>query len=203
MDIIKNLIFFVIAYLIGSINTSIIVSKLMIKDDIRNHGSGNAGATNALRTLGKKGAIPVVIGDALKAVIAIVLAKIFIEDKMGAVFIAGMGTVLGHNFPIFFGFKGGKGVLVSLVTMLFADWRIGLAVAVIAITVMAVSKYVSLGSIIGALLFVVFSFVFHMQDDRFVVFALMLSGLAVYMHRGNIVRLVKGTENKLGKKKED
>ncbi len=200
---IENVIFFIVAYLIGSINTSIIISKIMIKDDIRNYGSGNAGATNALRTLGKKGAAMVVAGDALKAVIAILLAKFFIEDKAAAVFIAGMGTVLGHNFPVFFGFKGGKGVLVSLVTMLFADWRIGIIVAVFAIAVMAISRYVSLGSIVGALLFVAFGLVFHMGDERFIVFSLMISGLAIYMHRSNIVRLIKGTENKLGAKKED
>lgn len=201
---IENILCFILAYLIGSISTSIITSKIMIKDDIRNHGSGNAGATNALRTLGKKGAALVVLGDALKAVIAILIAIFVIEDRMTAIFIAGMGTVLGHNFPVYFKFKGGKGVLVSLVAMLFADWGIGIAVAVIAIAIMAVSRYVSLGSILGAVLFVVLSCVFHFGDDRFIVFALMLSGLTIYMHRSNIVRLVNGTENKLGaKRKED
>ncbi len=199
----ENILCLIVAYLIGSINTSILVSKVMIKDDIRNHGSGNAGATNALRTLGKKGAAMVVLGDAIKAVIAILIAIFVIEDRMTAVFIAGMGTALGHNFPVFFRFKGGKGVLVSLVAMLFADWRIGIVVAVIAVAIMAISRYVSLGSILGAVLFVVMSCIFHLSDDRFIVFALMLSGLTIYMHRSNIVRLVKGTENKLGGKRKE
>lgn len=199
---IENMICLLLAYLIGSINTSIIVAKIMIKDDIRNHGSGNAGATNALRTLGKAGAALVVLGDALKAVVAILIARLVIKDGMSAVFIAGLGTVFGHNFPIFFKFRGGKGVLVSLVAMLFADWRIGLIVALIAIAIMAISRYVSLGSIIGALLFIALSCLMHWGDDKFVVFSLMLSVLTIYMHRSNIVRLIKGTENKLGQRKE-
>ena len=201
---IENILCLIVAYLIGSISTSIITSKIMIKDDIRNHGSGNAGATNALRTLGKKGAALVVLGDGLKAVIAILIAKFVIDDQMTAVFVAGMGCVLGHNFPVFFRFKGGKGVLVSLVAMLFADWRIGIVVMIIAIGIMAASRYVSLGSILGAVFFVILSCVFYINsDDRFVVFSLMLAGLTIYMHRSNIVRLLNGTENKLGKRKEE
>lgn len=191
------------AYLIGSINTSIIVSKIMTGDDIRNHGSGNAGATNTLRTVGKLGALFVVIGDALKAVISIVLARLITKNDADAVYIAGMGVVLGHNFPVFFGFKGGKGVLVSLVAMLFADWRIGLVTAAIAIAIMVISRYVSLGSILGAVIFIVMSLIFHAGDSKFVVFSIMLSGLVIYMHRTNIVRLVRGTENKTSFKKSE
>lgn len=191
------------AYLIGSINTSIIVSKIMTGDDIRNHGSGNAGATNTLRTVGKLGALFVVIGDALKAVISIVLARLITKNDADAVYIAGMGVVLGHNFPVFFGFKGGKGVLVSLVAMLFADWRIGLVTAAIAIAIMVISRYVSLGSILGAVIFIVMSLIFHTGDSKFVVFSIMLSGLVIYMHRTNIVRLARGTENKTSFKKSE
>ncbi len=200
--ILCNLITFVVSYLLGSINTSIIVSKIMIGDDIRNHGSGNAGATNTLRTVGKKGALFVVLGDVLKTVIAIVAAKLFLLDETQATFIAGIGAVLGHNFPVYFKFRGGKGILVSTVAMLFADSIIGLFVVIISIGIMAASRYVSLGSISGAVLFVIFSIIFHGQTPDFIVFALILAVLAIYMHGGNIKRLLSGTENKLsfGKK---
>ncbi len=199
---IKNLIVLIIAYLLGSINTSIIISKIMIGDDIRNHGSGNAGATNTLRTVGKKGALFVVIGDILKTVIAILIARLIHEDNAYATYLAGIGAVLGHNFPLYFRFKGGKGIIVSTVSMLFAAPVIGLVVALTAIGIMAVSRYVSLGSILGAALFFVLSVVFHYQDTNFVVFSGILALLAIYMHKSNIVRLINKTENKLsfGKK---
>ncbi len=190
-----------IAYLLGSINTSIIASKLMIGDDIRNHGSGNAGATNALRTLGKKGAIIVVLGDVLKAVAAILIAKLILNNDPSAIYISGIGAVLGHNFPLYFKFKGGKGIVVSTTVMLFADLAIGLVVIVIALTIMTITRYVSLGSILGALLFAVLSIIFKAGNADFIVFALMIALLAIYMHKSNIARLISGTENKLSFKK--
>lgn len=199
--LIKNIIVLLIAYLLGSINTSIIVSKTMIGDDIRNHGSGNAGATNTLRTVGKKGAILVVAGDILKTVIAVMIGKLILDFSPNAVYIAGMGTVLGHNFPLYFKFKGGKGIVVSTTAMFFANPLIGLIVFVAAIAIMATTRYVSLGSVLGAVLFVVLAFIFENQNTDFVVFALMLALLAIYMHKTNIVRLLNGTENKLNFKK--
>lgn len=192
---------FLAAYLIGSINSAIIVSKIMLHDDIRKYGSGNAGATNALRTLGKKGAIPVVIGDLLKAVIAILFAKIICSDSSLAVYIAGIGVVLGHNFPIYFGFRGGKGILVSLVAILFADPKIGLIAAVSAILIMAITKYVSLGSISGAVIFLVLGLTFRFGDVYFCIFAAIISLLAIIRHKTNIQRLLNGTESKLFVKK--
>lgn len=193
----KNLIVLIISYLLGSINTSIIVSKIMLHDDIRNHGSKNAGATNALRIMGKKGAILVVIGDILKAVISLILAKLILPGEENAVYIAGIGVILGHNFPLYFGFKGGKGIVVSTVSMLFADPVIGIFVVVVSILIMAISRYVSLGSILGAVLFVVLSLIFKNQNPDFIVFSLIISILAIYMHKTNIKRLLSGTENKL------
>lgn len=203
MNIAYNLIILVVAYLLGSINTSIIVSKILIGDDIRNHGSGNAGATNTLRTVGKKGAVLVVLGDVLKAVIAIMLAKFIARDSSTATYIAGIGAVLGHNFPLYFKFKGGKGIIVSTVAILFADPILGLITAIIAILIMAISKYVSLGSISGAVLFVVLALIFRNTNPDFVVFATMLALLAIYMHRSNIARLLAGQENKLNFSKKD
>ena len=199
--LIKNLMVLIAAYLLGSINTSIIVSKIMLGDDIRNHGSGNAGATNTLRTVGKKGAVLVVVGDILKTIIAIYIGKFILNFDQNAVFIAGLGTVLGHNFPLYFKFKGGKGIVVSTTAMFFADPVIGLIVFVVAISIMAISKYVSLGSVLGAVLFVVCAFIFKSQNTDFIVFAMMLALLAIYMHKSNIVRLFNGTENKLNFKK--
>lgn len=201
MLIVKNIIILIIAYLLGSINTSIIVSKIMIGDDIRNHGSGNAGATNTLRTVGKKGAILVVIGDILKTVFAVLIAKLILSSDPKAIYIAGLGAVLGHNFPVYFGFKGGKGIIVSTVAMLFADPSIGIVVVALALGIMAISRYVSLGSICGAALFALASIVFKNTDTDFVVFAFLLALLAIYMHKGNIVRLLQGKENKLSFKK--
>lgn len=201
MIFIYNLLTLLIAYLLGSINTSIIASKLMIGDDIRNHGSGNAGATNALRTMGKKGAIIVVIGDVLKTVVAILIAKFILHNNPSAVYIAGIGAVLGHNFPLYFKFKGGKGIIVSATVMLFADPVIGIIVMAFSLAVMAITRYVSLGSILGAVLFTVLSLIFKTNNTDFIVFALMLAILAIYMHKSNIARLFSGTENKLSFKK--
>lgn len=199
-QIICNLIFLVVAYLLGSINTSIIISKLMIGDDIRNHGSGNAGATNTLRTVGKKGALFVVLGDVLKAVIAILFAKFVPFSTPNAIYIAGIGAVLGHNFPLYFRFKGGKGIIVSLVAILFADPILGLITFAVAIAAMAITRYVSLGSMLGAVVFAVLALIFQKENTDFIVFSIILAILAIYMHRSNVVRLLNGTENKLGSK---
>ncbi len=199
--LVKNLIVLILAYLLGSISTSIIVSKIMIGDDIRNHGSGNAGATNTLRTVGKLGAILVILGDCLKAILAILIAKAITQNANVAIYIAGIGAVLGHNFPLYFNFKGGKGIVVSTVAILFADPTIGSIVVVIAILIMAISRYVSLGSILGAVLFVLLSLIFKTQNSEFIAFAFILAILAIYMHKSNIKRLLSGTESKLSFKK--
>ncbi len=192
----KFLIIFVIAYLLGSISTSILFSKIKTGKDIRDFGSGNAGATNTLRTLGKGAAIVVLFGDMLKAVISILIAKALLNEQI-AVYIASIGVVLGHNFPIYFGFKGGKGVAVSAIACLFADWRIGAFVIILSVLIMGVTKYVSLGSIIGAVLVFLLGFLFRGIDIPYIIFSIIIGGLAIIMHRKNIVRLFNGTENKL------
>ena len=196
----------VIAYLIGSISTAILVGRILTGGDIRSHGSGNAGATNALRTYGKKAALWVVFGDCLKAIIAIVLGLIIAKftplSREYAIYGAGVGAVLGHNFPLYFKFHGGKGVLVSTMAMLFADWKIGIIVFVVAILIMALTRYVSLGSVIGALLFFVLGVISHWGNWVYILFSAILAVLLVIMHRANISRLISGTESKLGQKKE-
>ena len=191
----------VLSYLIGSVNTSIIVSKLIGKTDIRNHGSGNAGATNTLRVLGKKAALFVVIGDGLKGVISILLVRGICRalniDSAIPVYFAGVSAILGHNFPVFFGFKGGKGILTSLFIVLMIDWRIGLLILAIAVGIIAATRFVSLGSCVGSALFLVFALIFHWGDMWFIGFAIIMSVMAIIKHRTNIVRLMNGTESKI------
>lgn len=198
----------VTAYLIGSVSSAILVGRIISGDDIRSHGSGNAGATNALRTYGKTAALYVTLGDCMKAAISCVLAIIIahftplgVDNTKLAIYAAGTGVALGHNFPLYFKFKGGKGILVSITALFFADWRIALAVTIIAVLSMAITKYVSLGSVLGATLFIIFALIFKLSDTGYVVFTLFLALLAIYRHKANIVRLVKGTESKLTDKK--
>ena len=199
----------VVAYLIGSINSSILISKAVMGKDIRESGSGNAGATNMLRTMGKKYAIITLVIDILKGVVSLLLAKLAINFGAYEVsmYVAGVAAVVGHNFPVFFGFKGGKGVATSLGVILLLDWKIGLITLVIALAIMAISKYVSLGSVMAALVFVIIQIVVMIATDSFditrLVCVVILGGLLIIRHRANIKRLLNGTENKLGSKKKE
>ena len=202
----------VIAYLIGSIMSSVILTKKMCGFDVRDKGSGNAGSTNVLRTAGAKVAILTLICDVLKGVIAVAIAIIIglilkgsEVEKAVLVEIAGLCVVLGHTFPIFFKFKGGKGVATSLGVLLMFNWKIGLICLVFALLFMAVSKIVSLGSIAAAVLFPVLciflkdSYIVGDSSARFsyIVFAFLLAAIVIFNHRSNIERLAKGQENKL------
>ena len=203
MDILLRLLILIVSYLLGSVSSSIIVGKIKSGKDIRTMGSGNAGATNTLRTFGKGAALFVILGDGLKTVISILIAKVIFPEDSIAVYIAGLGCVLGHNFPVYYGFKGGKGVLVSIVSILFANWKIGLITFFISILIMIFTKYVSLGSIIGSILVVILAVLYEKGNIEYLIFSFILAVLCIYRHRANIVRLIKGTENKLGGKKEE
>lgn len=198
-------------YLIGSINTSIVVSKFK-KNDIRNHGSGNAGATNTLRVMGKTVAALVLFGDALKAVVAILLAQ-FIANKfqLGAdvvaycKYVAAFCVILGHNYPLYFGFRGGKGIFSSVAVMFALDWRIGLIVTLVGILQIVLTRYVSLGSITGCILYPLFCIAFYSGDaptymKMQVILAVLMGGLGVLRHRSNIKKIMQGTESKIGEK---
>ena len=212
-----------VAYLLGSISFSVIISKKMAGFDVREKGSGNAGATNMLRSVGKKGAIFTLIGDCLKGVVAILFAIIVGKiakntDKALLVQLAGIAVVLGHTFPIFFGFKGGKGIaatsgmVISLILFpkycfmftVFGMLTFGL--------VTKLSRYVSLGSIIGIIGFFVEFVIWGLlgwlplADKEFkeaVIVVLLFVLLGVGRHHGNIKRLLNGTERKIGEKKPD
>lgn len=211
-----------IAYLLGSINSSIIVSTVLHGEDIRTKGSGNAGLTNTLRTYGKGAAGLVLLGDMLKTVLSISIAGlVFGFYYAGAVsfssecYLAGLFSIIGHIFPVYYKFKGGKGVLsTSTMALMLTPIHFGILLLIF-IAVVAVSKYVSLGSVIVAVLYPIMldgTFKMTSTADAPVVClgatiaSILLAVLIVYCHRGNLERISNHTERKLsfgGKKKED
>ena len=195
-----KILFVAAAYLIGSINSAIIVGRLMGLGDIREKGSHNAGSTNMLRVGGKKAAAFTFSGDILKGIIVVVAAKIF-REQIGnvAFYLSCLAVIVGHNFPIFFGFRGGKGVATSAAVMIILDFPIGISIVLISLAVMAISKYVSLGSIAGAVIYPIAVTIFR-SEPEYTVFAVLVGLLALIRHRANIKRLINGTENKLSKK---
>lgn len=201
----------IVAYLLGSISFSVIISKKMAGFDVREKGSGNAGATNMLRSIGKRAAILTLIGDALKGVVAILVAILVgtiakNADKALLVQIAGIAVVVGHTFPIFFGFKGGKGVATALGVLLMTNWQIGLICLVFALVLMALTKMVSMGSVGAAILFPVLVLFIHTNytvsnESSYFIYSVILALIVAFNHRSNIKRILNGTENKLSFKK--
>ena len=203
----------IIAYLIGSVNFSILISKKMAGFDVREKGSGNAGTTNMLRSVGKKAAAITLVCDILKGVVSIGIAIIVGNivknlDRELLLQIAGIAVVIGHTFPIFFGFKGGKGVATSLGVLLMSNWQIGLICLVFALVLMALTRIVSLGSCGAAVLFPVLTLFINQhytvlsegKNGRvYLVYSVILAIIVLYNHRSNIKRILNGTENKLGK----
>lgn len=201
----------VIAYLIGSINFSVLISKKMAGFDVREKGSGNAGTTNMLRSVGKKAAVITLVCDILKGVVSIVIAIIVGNiaknlDRELLLQIAGIAVVLGHTFPVFFGFKGGKGVATSLGVLLMSNWQIGLICLVFAVVLMALTRMVSLGSCAAAVLFPVLTLFINQhytvltegKSGRvYFIYSVILAIIVLYNHRSNIKRILSGTENKL------
>lgn len=201
----------IIAYVIGSINFSIIISKRLAGFDVREKGSGNAGTTNMLRSVGKAPAVMTLICDILKGVIAIfigfVISKITKETN-GAMLvqIAGIAVIIGHTFPVFFEFKGGKGVATALGVLMCINWKVGLLCLVFAVIIMVVTRMVSAGSVTAAILYPVLT-LFGVQkaytiiEGNYVVFSIILALVIIFNHRENIKRILEGKENKLSFKK--
>ena len=198
----------IMSYIIGSINFSIILSKKLAGFDVREKGSGNAGTTNILRSVGVKAAAITLICDILKGVISIVIAIIIGNivgdaDKALLVQIAGIAVILGHTFPIFFEFKGGKGVATTLGVLLITNWKIGLICLVFAIVIIAITRMVSVGSIGAAALFPVLTifirdhYIVEATGLKYLVFSLIISAIVIFNHRENLKRIMNGTENKL------
>lgn len=201
----------IIAYLLGSISFSVIISKKMAGFDVREKGSGNAGTTNVLRTVGKKASIITLVCDILKGVVAILVAYVAglimkdSVDKALLIQLAGIAVILGHTFPIFFGFKGGKGIATALGVLMMTNWNIGLICLVFALVLMILTRMVSLGSIAAAVLFpVLIIFMPHIAylvDGNYIIYSILLAVLVVFNHRSNVKRLLTGTENKIDFKK--
>lgn len=202
----------ILGYLLGSVNSSLIVGRFY-GVDVRKHGSGNAGTTNTLRTLGKKAALFVLIGDLLKGILAytagfyipVILHQLSGSGVEGGKAIAGMvaGTaaIIGHVWPVYFGFKGGKGVLTSLAVLLMIDWKVALILLGLFIIIVLLTRYVSLGSTVCAALFPVLSIILG-RDAAVIGFSAVIAILIIYLHRTNIGRLLNGTESKLGAPKK-
>ena len=204
----------VCAYLLGSLSFAIIVSKLTLGKDIRNYGSGNSGTTNALRVMGKKAGLIVFAGDFLKTVFACLAARIIFKGSPDTdlyVLYAGLGVVLGHNFPCYLNFKGGKGIASMAGILVSMDWRVTLVCAALFLGAVIITRYVSLGSILVVISFFIQILVYgahgtftvsadHLME--FYVVAFVLMAMAIWRHKTNIKRLLSGTENKLwgGKK---
>ena len=201
----------IVAYLIGSVNFSVLISKKMAGFDVRTKGSGNAGTTNVLRTVGKKAAAITLLADILKGVVSVIIAIILgaiasNSDKALLVQIAGIAVILGHTFPIFFEFKGGKGVATSLGILLITNWQIGLICLVFAIVLMIITKIVSVGSIGAAILFPVLTMFISenyivTEGSGYFVFSVIVALIVAFNHRANIKRLIEGKENKISFKK--
>ena len=201
----------VFAYLCGCFNGAVIVSKYILRNDVRNHGSGNAGLTNFFRTFGGPLTFVVILCDVLKAVVALLVSQwlvfsgftIFISADFTvaywdtfAKYWAGLFCLLGHMFPCMFGFRGGKGILSGWFIAWTIDWRIGLLIGVVFFVTYLITKYVSLGSVLASITFAVGFVVF--QHDHVYVMAggIFMGALCVFMHRANILRLIHGEERK-------
>ncbi len=198
----KILVCLIIGYGFGCFSTAYVIGKIN-KIDIRNYGSGNAGTTNALRTLGWKAGFLTFLGDAIKAILPVLLVRFLIQDDSYGQLLplyAGLGVVLGHNFPFWLNFKGGKGIAATGGVMFAFDWRLGLAAFIIFLIAVAVTRYVSLGSLLISVLFPVWIVIIYTGNLHMLIVSLIFTISAFIKHRSNIKRLLSGTENKIGQK---
>ena len=197
----------VLAYLCGCFNGAVIVSKYLLRDDVRSHGSGNAGLTNFHRTFGGLLTLVVILCDVLKMIIAALIARTILgntADPVTAKYWAGLFCLLGHMFPCMFHFKGGKGILSGGTLAILVDWRVALVVWGGFLILTALTRYVSLGSLWAGASFPFISWACFPGVPLVFPLALLTGGLVVWQHRGNLRRLLAGNENKfsLHRKKE-
>jgi glycerol-3-phosphate acyltransferase PlsY len=181
-------------YLIGNINGGYIIGRVIGGIDIREHGSKNAGATNVNRVLGSKPAALALATDLIKGVAAVIIGRSIGGGDMGAI-LAGVAVVCGHNWPVFLGFKGGKGIATSLGVLISLDYRVALILLALGIIIIVTTRYVSLASVVGALLYPPLAIAFRLSMEL-TVFSFVISIFALVRHRENIKRLIKGQESK-------
>ncbi|SDG22892.1 acyl-phosphate glycerol-3-phosphate acyltransferase [Fontibacillus panacisegetis] len=194
-----NVIAFIICYLLGSVSFSVVLAKALKGIDIRQHGSGNAGATNTLRVLGKGPAILVLALDVLKGIAAVWIGRWLGGDSAWVAALCGLAAIIGHNWPIYFRFRGGKGIATTIGVMATLIFFPALFAGIIAILSIVFTRYVSLGSLIFVLLTPIF-FVFTNDIGPYFWASLIICAFAFWRHRTNIVKLAQGKENKLGSK---
>lgn len=198
-----------IGYILGGIAGGHVVGKIY-HVDVREHGSGNLGATNVLRVLGKKAAIITFTVDIFKVIIPVLVVRYLLFPQYGPfsyenqllVLYTSFGAVIGHNFPMSLNFHGGKGVACLAATMILFDWRMAILAFVVFILIVAITKYVSVGSIIMSIIFFCWIFFVHDATLHLALIAAAFPVSVIIMHRTNIVRLLNGTENKIGSKKK-
>lgn len=204
MDILKLFMALAVGYFLGSLNTAVIVGKIY-GTDIRSHGSNSAGLTNTLRVLGKPAAMFVLIGDILKGILAcligLLLGVYFYSGEMMdsvSLLVAGAGAVIGHNWPVYFRFKGGKGALTAISVLFMINWVIALLCLLFFVIIIALTRYVSLGTISATILIAVISFIpVFGHTLYFNMYICLIAFIVIFKHRQNIQRLLSGTENKL------
>ncbi len=187
------------AYFLGCFNGAVIVSKYILRDDVRDHGSGNAGLTNFYRTFGGPLTAAVILTDVLKAVLAVLLGQILLGGAFGVEFgkyFAGLFCLIGHMFPFMFHFKGGKGILSGGTVAIMVDWRVALVVWGGFILLVLLTRYVSLGSVWAGGSFPFITWLCYPDQPAVIVLSFFCGGLVVWQHRSNIRRLLKGNENK-------
>ena len=183
-------------YFLGNHNGAICVSH-MLNDDVRSHGSGNAGLTNFIRNYGASRSVLVIAIDVLKAVLACLLGGLmFPEYAIAGRTLGGVCVMLGHDFPALQGFRGGKGILSGWFIAFMIDWRVGVLIAIVFFTAYLLTQYVSLGSILSAITFGIGFIYFHPHEPLVVAGTCFMSLLTVYQHRENLIRLIKGNERK-------
>lgn len=199
-DVIQVIAVIIVSYLLGSLNFALILSQLIYKEDIRNYGSKNAGTTNMMRIYGKKAALFTIIGDIAKGIIAIIISRI-IWDTSICPYVAGLACIIGHVLPVFYKFKGGKGVATGAAIVLMINPIIFLIMISIFILIVVFTKYVSLASCMTALSFPLLIYIIEINNTQQCVPSLILSItmilLIIYKHRTNIKRLIKGQESKV------
>lgn len=192
----KMILTVVIGYLLGSISTGVILSKIFAKTDIRSQGSGNAGTTNMLRVLGRKMALFTFIGDMLKGIIAVFIGKALVGGALGGT-LGVVGALLGHFFPLYFGFKGGKGIATGFGSLLFVFPLQTLAAFAVFLILVAITHYVSVGSIAAAFTLPLLVILTTPYDPVLWTAIVLIGSMVIYRHKANIVRLIQHKENKL------
>ena len=197
--LVRFLLTAVAGYLLGNLNGAFIMYKLLTHEDIRKSGSGNAGLTNFMRNFGPSKGIWVLLIDIFKAVFACLLGRFLLLPlgyAMEGLMVGALAVSLGHDFPALLGFHGGKGIVCGLAVALMADWRCALIILVVFIVCLAVTRYVSLSSILGGIGFSVSFLLFHSKEPAIAAMGVTIGLLAIFMHRANIKRLLTGTEKK-------